>query len=160
MRTMSHSGITSRLSWMFDIVEALPAGFSADVMMRYAFRNDTWNSPALLSVSVTPGQPSTGEVLIACIVFGCSVSSFMGRRHEHDPFQTPVFIGIMVGSAVIGHNTGMKAGSILLCLVPWATCFALMLSYVGHGIVRHLFQRAADLEDAKAKEQTSTVKFV
>src|SRR6266566_5179665 len=78
-------------------------------------------------------QPSPELLLVACLVLGCSVSSFLHRRQAEDQYQLLVFI-LCIACAVF-LAWGGPADVILLRYIPWAMCAAMAISYYGHSLV-------------------------
>lgn len=81
-------------------------------------------------------DPSPALMLSCCLIFGCSVSSFVYRRQEHDFFQTPVFLLVTGIAVTIGVGLRVHSNIIMLALMPWALCFAMITSGLGHGFLR------------------------
>ncbi|KAJ2902563.1 hypothetical protein MKZ38_000393 [Zalerion maritima] len=84
-------------------------------------------------------NPSPALVLASCLVLGCSVSSFIHRRQDHDPAQTAVFATFVVFAVVLGRaGLGANANFIVLGCVPWALCAAMPVSLAVHFFTRRL----------------------
>ncbi len=75
-------------------------------------------------------------MLGACILLGCAVSSFAYRRQEHDNYQTLIFILYITSGTAFGAWLGVTANVIMLGLIPWALCMAMISSVAVHWIVR------------------------
>jgi hypothetical protein len=75
-------------------------------------------------------------MLTSCLVLGCAISSFAYRRQEQDRYQTVIFI-IAIGTAsTLGLMTGVGANLVMLGLIPWALCLAMVLSSCLHRLVK------------------------
>ncbi|KAH9908903.1 hypothetical protein F4778DRAFT_203008 [Xylariomycetidae sp. FL2044] len=79
---------------------------------------------------------SPGLVLCSCLVLGCSLSSYTHRRRDEDQYQTVVFAVWIVWATCIAWTTGISADVIMLGVVPWACCVAMLTSYIGHFVMR------------------------
>jgi ABC-type polysaccharide/polyol phosphate export permease len=77
-------------------------------------------------------------MLLFCLAFGFAVSSFAHRRQDRDPFQTVVYITVLVPVAVWGYHETSDARLVLLELIPLATCVAMIISITVHSLYRHL----------------------
>jgi hypothetical protein len=77
-------------------------------------------------------HPSPGLALGACLVFGCSVSSFIYRHRHRDPLQIFVFTTVLVSTAVVTYAGGTSPSMILLGFLPPATAAAMALSLFLH----------------------------
>jgi predicted membrane protein len=75
-------------------------------------------------------------MLACCLVLGCSISSFAHRRREQDKFQTPIFVLAITVASILGLGFGINTNLIMLGLIPWALCFAMVLSCSLHWLVR------------------------
>jgi hypothetical protein len=75
-------------------------------------------------------------MLGACLLLGCSISSFAYRRQEQDDYQTPIFVLAIAASTAFGYMLGINANIIMLGLIPWALCTAMIFSVAVHWIVR------------------------
>jgi hypothetical protein len=116
-----------------DLFELLPASGSAWVMS--GFMHQVHSTTNLLSTTWPPTtrteplvQISQWQVLTACIVYGCSVASFLRRQRFQDqnlPLTVSicVFLGILVGKC-----TGASLDYIMLVHVSWATCMSMLAS--------------------------------
>lgn len=90
----------------------------------------------------------------ACLVLGCSVSSFLYRHQQDDPYQPLVLTVAIAGSVAMGHLVGASLNMIILGFVPWAACVAMVLSACGHALLRRLEVRSllaeGDVDDKTA----------
>ncbi|RYP65254.1 hypothetical protein DL769_006366 [Monosporascus sp. CRB-8-3] len=77
-------------------------------------------------------RPSGGLMLGSCLVLGCCLSSYTHRRRGRDPYQPLVFTAWAAWAACVGLGVGCSADVIMLGLVPWALCAAVLSSYLGH----------------------------
>lgn len=81
-------------------------------------------------------SPSPGVFSGACLVMGCAVVSHIHRHRTIDRYQTPVFLFVMMWSALVGLGVGAPAEVLMLAYVPWGACLAMILSRYGHMFVR------------------------
>ena len=81
-------------------------------------------------------DPSPALMLSCCLILGCSVSSFIYRRQEHDQFQTPFFVLVTTFAVTFGIGMHLHSNLIMLALIPWALCFAMITSSLGHWVLR------------------------
>ncbi|KAI2782327.1 hypothetical protein F4815DRAFT_31762 [Daldinia loculata] len=81
----------------------------------------------LLLKNVPPGL-----ALGSCLVLGCCLSSYTHRRRDRDPYQPVVFAAWIVWAVCIGWGTGISANVVTLGIVPWASCAAMLSSFIGH----------------------------
>jgi len=88
-------------------------------------------------------DPSPPLMLSACLVLGCSISSFAYQRQEHDKFQTPIFVLAISLASILGIGLGTNANLIMLGLVPWALCFAMVLSSFVHWTLRRCSRKSS-----------------
>ncbi|RYP03523.1 hypothetical protein DL764_005078 [Monosporascus ibericus] len=77
-------------------------------------------------------RPSGGLMLGSCLVLGCCLSSYTHRRRSRDPYQPLVFMAWAAWAACIGLGFGCNADMVMLGLLPWALCAAVLSSYLGH----------------------------
>ncbi|RYO83003.1 hypothetical protein DL766_005544 [Monosporascus sp. MC13-8B] len=77
-------------------------------------------------------RPSGGLMLGSFLVLGCCLSSYTHRRRGRDPYQPLVFTAWAAWAACVGLGVGCSADMIMLGLVPWALCAAVLSSYLGH----------------------------
>ena len=75
-------------------------------------------------------------MLSCCLILGCSVSSFIYRRQERDRFQTPLFLLVTGIAITLGIGVHVHPNLIMLVLIPWALCFAMIISSLGHWVLR------------------------
>lgn len=75
-------------------------------------------------------------MLGACLLLGCSVSSFAYRRQEEDRFQTLIFMVSLVAATLFGMALEVNANLIMLGLIPWALCLAMIFSVATHWLVK------------------------
>lgn len=81
-------------------------------------------------------DPQPTLMLGACLVLGCSVSSFMYRRQEGDQYQNLIFCVILAAAIIFGMMLNVTANLIMLGLIPWALCLAMIFSVGIHWLVR------------------------
>ena len=81
-------------------------------------------------------------MLLACLVLGFSISSFVYRRQPYDPFQVLVFLLLLAVAVTAGLGAGASGPLILLGYAPWAMCAAMVISYAVHGLWRRRLSRA------------------
>ncbi|KAK0657350.1 hypothetical protein B0T16DRAFT_318834 [Cercophora newfieldiana] len=81
-------------------------------------------------------NPSPELMLVACLVFGCCVSSFVHRRQGQDASQFVVYALFLTAAVVSGYGLGASANLILLGYAPWAMCAAMAASLYGHALYR------------------------
>lgn len=86
-------------------------------------------------------DPPPGLMLCACLVLGCSISSFAYRRQRQDRYQSFIFALVITLSTIFGFSVGVNANIIMLGLIPWALCVAMILSIVVHWVVRRCSRR-------------------
>lgn len=154
---------SSTWSWRSDGVEICLAALCSAVIWRYTSNNDHKSSIKVVSSPPSsnaliflltycmqnrldsPGEgygtdvlvsPSDGLMLWSCLVYGCSVSSFIHRRQEQDPFQLLVYLIFITGAGVAGYAAGVSANLVLLGIAPWAVCIAMAASLLGHSFYR------------------------
>jgi hypothetical protein len=75
-------------------------------------------------------------MLIACLILGLSISSFAYRRQEGDRFQTPIFVLAITSATVFGLALGVSSNVIMLGVIPWALCLAMIGSVAVHWLIR------------------------
>ena len=81
-------------------------------------------------------DPSPALMLSCCLILGCSVSSFIYRRQKHDIFQTHLFLVVTGIATTLGVGMRVHSNLIMLALIPWALCFAMITSSLGHWLLR------------------------
>ncbi|KAH6690256.1 hypothetical protein BKA61DRAFT_625767 [Leptodontidium sp. MPI-SDFR-AT-0119] len=81
-------------------------------------------------------NPSPTLMLFACLILGCSISSFAYRRQQKDRYQSLIFVLAITTSTIFGLSLGINANLIMLGLIPWALCFAMACSVAVHWAVR------------------------
>lgn len=81
-------------------------------------------------------DPSPTVMIGACLVLGCVISSFAYRRQEDDRFQAPIFVLAITAATISGLALDVNANVIMLVLIPWALCTAMILSTVIHWFLR------------------------
>lgn len=79
-------------------------------------------------------------MLLFCLILGCSVSSFAYRHQEQDKFQLPIFVLSIAAASAFGFGLGINANLIMLGLIPWALCIAMIFSTTVHWLVRRCSQ--------------------
>ncbi|VTT63406.1 unnamed protein product [Fusarium fujikuroi] len=107
------------IPFVADVVELLPAGGSAWVMSEFMHQ-----------MRSTAHLPDTWQVLTACIIYGCSVASFLHRRRLRDPNMSPIFAACVSFGMLVGKCTGAGFDYIMLVHVSWATCLAMVASAI------------------------------
>ena len=75
-------------------------------------------------------------MLGACLVLGCAISSFAYRRQEQDKLQTAIFVGAVALATTIGIALGVNSNLIMLGMIPWALCSAMVMSIFVHWMMR------------------------
>lgn len=71
-------------------------------------------------------RPSQWQVLTACIIYGCSVASFLHRRRLRDSNVPPIFTVCVALGVLVGKCTGAGIDYIMLVHASWATCLAMI----------------------------------
>lgn len=77
-------------------------------------------------------DPSPGLMLGSCLVLGCSISSFLYRQQVTDKYQTQIMVISISVACVVGYVAGISANLVMLGLIPWALCAAMLLSTCVH----------------------------
>ena len=102
-------------------------------------------------------NPSAALMLFACLLIGGSISSFAYRRQREDVYQSLIFVLAITISTIFGLSLGMNANLIMLGLIPWALCFAMMCSVAIHWAVRRCTCRLyARIQCCEIGEKTET----
>lgn len=101
-------------------------------------------------------------MLGSCLVLGCAISSFAYRRQDIDKLQTFIFIAAITLACTIGLATDLNANLIMLGMIPWALCAAMVVctvvnSVIGNSSRRQILYaqvrvRCCELGDVKEKE--------
>ncbi len=86
-------------------------------------------------------------MLVSCLVFGCSASSFVYRRQAHDHLQVVVLLVTVAAVIGLGKATGASDNLIVLGYMPGALCAAMLASYCGHSLLRRLGTRSQDVRE-------------
>lgn len=81
-------------------------------------------------------HPSPTVMILACILLGCSVSSFIIRHRREDRFQAFVFAAIIVWGALLGYGVNSSLNLVMLGFVPWSMAIAMVVSSIGHSFGR------------------------
>ncbi|KAF8860766.1 hypothetical protein BDZ45DRAFT_298404 [Acephala macrosclerotiorum] len=81
-------------------------------------------------------DPPPALMLGACLLLGCSVSSFAYRRQEEDRYQTLIFIISLVAATLFGMALEVSANLVMLGLIPWALCLAMTFSIATHWLIK------------------------
>jgi hypothetical protein len=81
-------------------------------------------------------DPPPELMLFSCLVLGCSISSFAYRRQDGDQYQTPIFILAITSATIFGIAMGVNANVIMLGVIPWALCLAMIGSVATHWLIR------------------------
>lgn len=125
----------SPIPFVADVVELLPAGGSAWVMSEFMYQmrptthlpDTAWPQTARSESLIRLSQ---WQVLTACIIYGCSVASFLQRRRLRDPNMSLIFAACVSFGMLVGKCTGAGFDYIMLVHVSWATCLAMVASAV------------------------------
>jgi len=80
-------------------------------------------------------------MLAASLLFGCSISSFLYRRQQRDTFQKPIFILTVTLAVLASLSVGITPNLVMLGVIPWALCLAMVVSVSVHWIVRRCSRR-------------------
>ncbi|RYP54735.1 hypothetical protein DL768_000559 [Monosporascus sp. mg162] len=107
---------------------------SDDAVFPPLTHRDRFFAGALPHLDFLP-KPSGGLMLGSCLVLGCCLSSYTHRRGGRDPYQPLVFMAWAAWAACIGLGFGCSADMVMLGLLPWALCAAVLSSYLGHAAV-------------------------
>jgi hypothetical protein len=91
-------------------------------------------------------DPSPVVMLGACILLGCAFSSFAYRRQEQDKYQTSIFILAITSGIAFGAWLGVTTNVIMLGLIPWALCMAMISSIAVHWVVRRCTHRTCNIK--------------
>jgi hypothetical protein len=75
-------------------------------------------------------------MLSSCLILGCAISSFAYRRQEQDKYQTAIFIIAIGGASAAGLILRVDANLIMLGLIPWALCLAMIISSSLHWLLK------------------------
>ena len=98
-------------------------------------------------------NPGPGMMLGACLMFGCSISSYSYRRQELDRYQTVFFVVAVCVACTLGTISGSNPNFIMLGYIPWGLCVAIVASAVSHWAMRQCGINTGlahhDLEDNK-----------
>jgi len=128
--------------------EVLFAIFTSLICSSYAIRHENGGISVpdsglqIQLLAVGPGHfewildPPPALMLIACLVLGCAISSFAYRRQEGDKFQTQIFLLAITSATVFGLSLGINANVIMLGVIPWALCLAMVGSVAVHWLIR------------------------
>ncbi|PMD31273.1 hypothetical protein L207DRAFT_591737 [Hyaloscypha variabilis F] len=81
-------------------------------------------------------NPPPELMLFACLILGCSISSFAYRRQDGDKYQTPIFAVAITSATIFGLAMGINANVIMLGIIPWALCLAMIGSVTVHWLIR------------------------
>jgi len=88
-------------------------------------------------------HPSPAVMIWACVILGCSVSSFVFRHRRQDRFQALVFGVVIAWVVILAYGIGSSLNLILLGFVPCSLTIAMLLSSIGHSCVRFRHCRSA-----------------
>lgn len=66
-------------------------------------------------------------MLSSCLVLGCAISSFAFRRQENDRHQAITFLIAIIAASAFGLITNVEPNFVMLGLIPWALCIAMIL---------------------------------
>jgi len=126
--------------------EIFPAINSALITTLYTIRHDSSagsgppGAQPLSSESSLSLQwlldPSPHLMLGACVVLGCSISSYTHRQQEHDKFQTYIFALLLCCACGLGAGFGSSANLLMLGYIPWALCTGIAVSALVHWMLR------------------------
>lgn len=75
-------------------------------------------------------------MLSSCLILGCAISSYAYRRQEQDSYQTLILLTAIGAASAIGLVAGVDVNLIMLGLIPWALCLAMVLSSWLHWLLR------------------------
>jgi len=81
-------------------------------------------------------DPSPALMLSSCLILGCAISSYAYRRQEQDSYQTLILLTAIGAASAIGLVAGVDVNLIMLGLIPWALCLAMVLSSWLHWLLR------------------------
>jgi len=81
-------------------------------------------------------DPPPALMLGSCLVLGCSISSFTYRRQPYDRLQTPIFVLAISSACSVGYGLRVSANLIMLGLIPWSLCCAMVMSSCVHWLLR------------------------
>ncbi|KAL2065177.1 hypothetical protein VTL71DRAFT_4318 [Oculimacula yallundae] len=126
--------------------ELLFAIFSSSLCTSYAIHHEA-TYLANNGSSMIPGvseslysafnlDPSPTVMLLACLVLGFSISSFAYRRQRDDRYQSLIFVLAITSSTIFGFALDINANLVMLGLIPWTLCFAMMFSVALHWSLR------------------------
>ncbi|CZT13741.1 uncharacterized protein RAG0_17239 [Rhynchosporium agropyri] len=126
--------------------ELLFATFGSSLCSSYAVRHEVASSTGTRP-STTPEvvdtsrfsfilDPSPPLLLVACLILGFSISSFAYRRQRDDRYQSLIFVLAITTTPIFGIALGINASLIMLGLVPWTLCLAMMFSVALHWAMR------------------------
>jgi len=136
--------------------ELFPAVNSAIITTLYTIRHDS----SVLS-DISGAQPVSGDsslslqwlvdpsphlMLGACVILGCSISSYTHRQQEYDKFQTHTFALLVCCACGLGASLGSSANMLMLGYIPWALCTGIVVSALVHWILRQYRPRTSYLE--------------
>jgi hypothetical protein len=128
--------------------ELLFATFTSLICSAYAIRHENGNTSApgsglqIQLPEVGSGHfewildPPPALMLFACLVLGCSISSFAYRRQDGDRYQTPIFVLAITSATIFGLALGVNSNIIMLGVIPWALCLAMIGSVATHWLIR------------------------
>ncbi|KUJ18551.1 uncharacterized protein LY89DRAFT_498857 [Mollisia scopiformis] len=88
-------------------------------------------------------DPPPTLMLGACLLLGCSVSSFIYRRQEEDRYQKLIFSVTLTAATLFGMAQKVNANLIMLGLIPWGLCLAMIFSVATHWLVKRCSKRGA-----------------
>lgn len=72
-------------------------------------------------------NPAPGLVLVSCLIFGVSISSFFYRRQDKDPDQAIIFAFVIILTVIVGWISEASANLLLLGWLPWAVDCAMLI---------------------------------
>ncbi|KAE8442842.1 hypothetical protein EG329_002814 [Mollisiaceae sp. DMI_Dod_QoI] len=136
-----HGGLATCWEFLFAFFCSL---ICSAYTLRYEERNTTLPDSVPQIQLPPPGDgqfsfmldPPPALMLGACLLLGCSVSSFTYRRQEEDKYQTLVFCIILTAATIFGMALNVTANIIMLGLIPWALCLAMVFSVATHWLVK------------------------
>lgn len=146
------------LHWGMEAAEVIPATICAFIMSEHSSHMEK------LAVSCCPRplidfnlqQPSSALVLVSCLVYGVSVSSFVYRHHQRHPARISVLLmGVVATVMAAGCVLGVGLNALLLCWLPWAVN-AMMVVMVT--VVLAVVVVMDGPRDARAKQTTGLVR--
>jgi hypothetical protein len=120
----------------------------------YEMQNDNIASErALFRLFEWVLHPSAAMMIWACVILGCSLSSFVFRHRRQDRFQISVFSVAIAWGILLGYGVGSSLNLIMLGFVPWSLAVAVLLSGTGHSFGRFWCHRYPEPYPSDGKER-------